>query len=90
MNSIFLIRHKKDRHLLGIGIYSNDGGEFCNATGARFEKVISTHDTPYVVMSREIAEQALAKNPEWFNSSISHPEWDGIDPTEYEVWEVKV
>jgi hypothetical protein len=90
VTTLFLIQHKKDKHFLGVSIYSNDGGEFCNSTGARFEKVGCTSDNIYVALNRADAERALAENPDWFNSSVTRPEWDGIKPEEYEIKEVSL
>ncbi len=78
---------KKDGLLLGVGYYSNDGAEFCNAVSFQFEEYPSP--ITYLVENREDAEYALATNTPWYNASYEHPQ-HMHDMTGCEIVEVEL
>ena len=81
---VFLIRNKQTETLMGISTFSNEGGEFCNEVGARFEP--RGADTLYCVNDICVARRALESDPFWFNSSIERPQWpNGFDPAQWEI-----
>lgn len=83
------IRNKKTKKPLGISIFSNDGGEFCNDCGARFET--NFYDQVYLTPKLSDALIALTENPDWFNADLLHPEWPaGFDADEWESFSVEI
>lgn len=84
---MFVFVNKKTGKVLGIEVYSNEGGEFCNSTGARFD---AYSDTPFVGMDLEHMHQVMNKDTDWFNSSLTSPEHEGIKFTDYEIKSLKI
>ena len=81
---IYTIINKTTKKPLGISIFSNDGGDFCNECGAGFEE---NCDNLFAVLEKGIAENALLSDPKWYNASLSRPMWFvGFNPSHYEVF----
>lgn len=83
----FAIRNRQTKQLIRISTFSNEGSEFCNAVGAKFE---ISHDTDsnalYVVDDPDIVRRALESDPGWYNASLERPEWPAhFDPKQWEV-----
>jgi len=87
---IYLIRNRQTKQPIRISTYSNEGSDFCESVGAKFE--LSDFDrTIYAVPSAAWAIRALERDPKWYNSSTEHPEWpEGFDPNQWEVFAVDI
>lgn len=88
---IYAIRHKETKKLLRVSVFSNEGGEFCNDVGARFETGGITNSV-YIVDDREIALRSLNKNPDWYNACLEYPMWPSktFNPIDYEIVTINV
>jgi hypothetical protein len=88
--NIFGIRNKQTKQLMRISAFSNEGGEFCNSVGARFDTG-DYDDSLYVVASYSVALESLKTDPNWYNSSLDRPQWPGgFDPLDWEVVTIEV
>jgi hypothetical protein len=87
--TLYGIRHKKTLIPLGISIFSNEGGEFCNPAGARFEYSDFIETNIYCVSNEQIANKALLEDPGWYNASLDNPQWYlKFNPDDFEVFEL--
>jgi len=87
---LYGIRNIQTKKPLRISIFSNEGGEFCNAAGARFETT-DFSDVVYMVTDFKMAQKALKENPRWYNASIERPEWPRVfSPADYEIFDVRI
>ena len=89
---IYGIRNKETGLPIGVSIFSNEGGEFCNDAGAMFHlRAAETGDPIYMVASRSAAEKALERDPYWYNASLEHPQWpDRFNPQNWEVFSIDI
>lgn len=86
---LYGIRNKETGVPIGISIFSNEGGEFCNAAGAEFE--ILNPLAIYMVPCRMVAARALESDPHWYNASVERPQWPAkFNVSNWEVFEVNV
>jgi hypothetical protein len=88
--TLYGIRNITTKKPLRLSIFSNEGGEFCNAAGATFE-TSDWHYVVYMVSDIDVAHAALKNDPKWYNASIECPRWPSkFNPLDYEVFEVNL
>ena len=76
---LYCIENIETGNLLGISIFSNEGGEFCHDCGARFE--FNDYSQVYMVTEYGTADRALSSDPDWYNASLERPQWpDKFNP----------
>jgi len=84
MNKLYFIRAKGTLRPLGVRVFSNEGGEFCNSTGAEWDRVEGA--PVYCQADLGTAVDALREDPHWYNSSVDRPQWpEWFNPNNYEV-----
>lgn len=84
---MFVFVHKKTAKVLGISVFSNAGGEFCNEIGAEFEE---DSETPFVGETIEKMNKIKSSDPEWYNSSLTNPAHREVKLIDYEIKKIVI
>lgn len=85
-STIAFIWSNKDQRYLGLTVYSNEGGEFCNSTSAE----LSPYGTPHAFSSEERARRCLEEDTPWFNSGLDCPMRNEYRPENCRIIELRL